>query len=55
MEFTCNKNHYYKEFNLKGQCTGIVYLSEAIKVHYVIKQTKLFNNIRVIIMMCGKE
>ena len=29
-EFTCNKKHYNKEFNLKGQCAGINYSSEAI-------------------------
>ena len=31
MEFTCNKTHCNKEFNLKGQCVGIVYSSETFK------------------------
>ena len=37
MKFTCNMSHYNKEFDLKGQCVDIVYLSEATQIHYVIK------------------
>ena len=42
---------------LKGQCVGIVYLSEVIQVDYIIKTNrKLSDNIRIIIIMiCGKE
>ena len=56
MEFTCNKIHYNKEFNLKGQYVGIVYSSEDVKVHYIIKtKCKLSNNIHIIIMVCGSK
>ena len=46
MDISVNKS--VKSFS-KGQCVGIVYLSEAFQVDYVIKiNHKLSNNIRVI-------
>ena len=41
---------------LNNQYNGIVYLSETVKVHYIIETNhRLSNNIRVIVMICSKE
>ena len=45
-----------RTFSLKGHCVGIVYLSEAVQVYFVIKtKCKLSDNICVIIRYTVKN